>query len=343
MSTGEQTLVPDLWRLADLVTPMMVRLAATYQLADHIAAGRNTATAIAEAAGLHSVTLERMLRHLVTIGLLTRDNDNNTYDLTELGTALRHDHPALESGLLDMNSAIGRADLSFIELEHTLRTGQPAYPVRYGLSFWNDLATNRALGESFDRQMANNTATDADEIIKAYDWSEVRHVLDLGGGDGVLLSALLKAHPRLRGTVLDLPRTAERARDVLRRNGLTDRADIHGGSFFDPLPTGPDVYLLCQVVHNWDDESAIAILKRCAEAAGRHGRVLIIEETGSDGHAPNTSMDVRMLAYFGGRERNLAENIALGQAAGLTMMGAYQAPGMVSSGRSIIEFRAGVD
>nr|WSY51619.1 methyltransferase [Streptomyces sp. NBC_00886] len=338
MSENHDGGVPDLelWRMADLVTPMSVRVAATFRVGDHIVAGRKTSEAIAEAAELDAVALDYVLRHLVTVGLLS--GDDKEYELTDKGQALRSDHPGPQRALIDLEGAIGRADLSFVELAHVVRTGQPSHPVRFGVPFWDELASNKSLAESFNSLMAGNIGEDADKIATAYDFSKFSHLVDLGGGNGVLLSALLKAHPTLRGSVLDLPGTVERAEKYLAAAGLADRASVLGGSFFDPLPEA-DAYVLSSVIHDWDDESSIAILKRCAEAAGENGRVFVIEETGVDGQSPDTGMNVRMLAYYGGKERKLADNIELARAAGLSVVEVHQAPGRVAA-RSVIELRA---
>ncbi|MEU6895146.1 methyltransferase [Streptomyces sp. NPDC046557] len=324
----------DLWDLADLVTPMAVRVAATYRVADHITAGRSTARAIAGAERLHPGALDRMLRHLVTVGLLTRRGQS--YALTARGQALRSDHPDGQRALIDLNGAIGRGDLGFVELAHVVRTGEAAYPIRYGIPYWDDLATDRELAESFDEAMADNVARDAREIAYALDWSVLGHVVDVGGGNGALLSHLLTAHPGLVGTVFDLPGTVERARRTLAAAGLAARSDVVAGSFFDELPAGAGGYLLSSILHDWDDGRAVAILARCAEAAGEHGRIFVIEETGKEGEPVNTGMDVRLLAYVGGRERDLAQNIELAAAAGLSVARVRQVSGQ-SAARSVIE------
>lgn len=119
-----------------------------------------------------------------------------------------------------------------------------------------------------------------------------------------------------------LPGPALRARESLRDKGLSERAEVVTGSFFDPLPAGAGGYLLSAIIHDWDDEPAVAILRRCAEA-GDLGVVLLIEAVGTDGESPNTEMDLRMLAYTGGRERGLAELRALAAQAGLVVRGVH--------------------
>jgi hypothetical protein len=311
-----------LWAMADLATPMAVRVAATLRIADHIMGGRTTPE-LAEAVGADADALDRVLRHLVTAGVLRRD-ESDRYVLTARGEALRDDHPAGMRAMLDLDSAIGRADLSFVQLLHTVRTGEPAFPAQFGRSFWDDLAADPTRSASFDAQMAADVAAWAPDIVSAYDWGSLGHLVDGGGGNGTLLAALLREHPDLRGTVLDLPGAAEAARTALTAAGLADRSDAMTGSFFDPLPPAADGYLLCAVLHDWDDASARTILRRCAEAAGTDGRVFVVEKLVTDTDH-RTEMDLRVLAYFGGRERGIAELTALATAAGLRVAAVHPA------------------
>lgn len=323
----------NIWVMADLATPMSVRIAATLGIPDHLAAGRRTAAEIADACGVHADSLDRVMRHLVTVGLLEWDGEG--YTATPSGEQLRDDHPAGGRKWLDSNGAIGRADLSFVELPHTVRTGEPAYPARYGTDFWADLAADETLSTSFDALMNLRIDIDSTGVTGSYDWSGLEHVVDVGGGNGNLLSLLLAANPGLRGTVVDLPGPADNARTLLRDKGLADRAEAVAGSFFDPLPAGAGAYVLSAVLHDWDDKSATEILRRCAEAAGTDGVVLVIESVGADGQTPPTAMDLRMLAYTSGRERTLAQYGAIAEAAGLAVTGLFPV-----DPTSIIELRA---
>jgi hypothetical protein len=312
-----------LWAMADLATPMAVRVAATLRIADHITAGRQTTPELAKATGADADALGRVLRHLAAAGVLRRDQPDR-YLLTARGQALRDDHPAGLRAMLDLDSAIGRAELSLVQLLHTVRTGEPAFPAQFGRPFWDDLHTDPTRSASFDAQMGTDVAAWAPGIVAAYDWGSLGWLVDVGGGNGTLLAALLREHPALRGTVLDLPGAAEAARKALTAAGLGDRGDAVAGSFFDPLPPDAGGYLLCAVLHNWDDASARAILGRCAEAAGTDGRVLVVEKLVTD-NDHRTDMDLRVLAWFGGRERDLAELSALAAAAGLRVAAVHPA------------------
>jgi hypothetical protein len=310
--------------LADLVTPMAVRVAATLRVADHITSGLRTAPELAEAEHVDAGALDRLLRHLVAVDVLSRD-ESGRYALTAQGEPLRDDHPSSLRAVLDTEGALGRADLSFVHLLHSVRTGEPSFPVMFGRGFWDDLASDPARTASYDTQMGSDVAAWGPAIVAAYDWGSLGHVVDVGGGNGTLLAALLKAHPTLRGTVLDQPATAETARTILAAADVADRSVVVAGSFFDSLPPGASAYVLCAILHNWNDEAARAILRRCAEAAGSAGTVLVVEKTGADGESPRTEMDLRVLAYFGGKERGVAELTALAADAGLRVHATHPA------------------
>jgi O-methyltransferase len=314
----------ELAAMADLVTPMAVRVAATLRIADHITRGLRTASELAEAADADVDALDRLLRHLAAQEVLSRD-ESGRYGLTARGEALRDDHPSGMRAMLDIESAIGRADLSFVQLLRSVRTGEPAFPLQFGRPFWDDLSADPARTASFEAQMSLDVAGDASAIVSAYDWGSLGHVVDVGGGNGALLTTMLSEHPALRGTVFDQPDTAEAARTALRAAGLADRSDVVAGSFFDPLPPGAGGYLLSAIVHDWDDDAARAILRRCSDAAGKNGAVFIIEKIGADGETLRTAMDLRMLAYFGGKERGVAELTALAADSGLRVAGVHPA------------------
>jgi hypothetical protein len=322
-----------LWARADLATPMALRVAATLRVADRIASEPRTAAELADDVDADADALDRVLRRLAEAGVLARD-PSGRYSLTALGEVLRTEHPAGLCAALDIDGAIGRADLSFVQLLHSVRTGEPAFPAQYGRSFWEDLAADAGRSGSFDARMGSDVTADAPHIVAAYDWGSLGQVVDVGGGNGSLLIALLVAFPHLRGTVVDLPGAAEAARKALTEAGLSDRADAVAGSFFDPLPPGAGGYLLSAIVHNWGDEPARAILRRCADAAGADGAVFVIEKIGADGESLRTSMDLRGLAYFGGRERGVRELTLLAEDVGLRVAAVHPAGTL-----SIIELR----
>ncbi|PZG20525.1 methyltransferase, partial [Nonomuraea aridisoli] len=251
---------------ADLVTPMALRVAATLRLADHIADGKGEAAALAAAAGADEAALTRLLRYLVARGVFSEPAPGR-FGLSPAAEQLRDGGPGRLRDWLDLTGPIGRADLAFGALLDVVRTGEPGYPMTHGRGFWDDLAADPALAASYDALMGGKRDWAA-TALAGLDWRRSRHVVDVGGGNGTLLSCVLAAHPHLRGTVVDRPSSAEAAGAVLAAAGVADRCDFRAGDFFEPLPVrGADTYLLSSIVHDWDDRRAVAILRRCAEAA----------------------------------------------------------------------------
>lgn len=275
-----------------------------------------------------------MLQHLAAVDVLSRDASGR-YALTNLGAWLCNDHPSGIRASLDIDGAVGRAELSSVHLLHSVRTGEASFPLLYGQEFWDDLASEPDRTASFDRLMGTDVAAWADHIVPSYDWGSLGNVIDVGGGNGTLLAALLEAHPGLRGAVFDQPATVEAARTTLVAAGFGDRIEVVSGSFFDPLPTGAGGYILSAILHDWNDELASAILRRCAQAAGSTGKVFVIEKTGLGGESPSSAMDLRLLGYFGGRERGVTEICALAADSGLELTTVHPAGDL-----SIVEFTA---
>jgi 2,7-dihydroxy-5-methyl-1-naphthoate 7-O-methyltransferase len=317
--------------LAGLATPMALRVAATLSLVER--AGRTGATAerLASETRTAAPVLRRLLNHLVTIGVFELDRECDRYRSTNLGDQLREDAPGGIKLQLDINSAGGRAELAFVDLLETITTGEPAYPCRYGREFWADLDARPDLRRSFDAQMNRRFRVQAAQIAERYNWGRFVEIVDVGGGDGTVLAAILEAHADVRGRVLDLPPTAAAA-ERLAAAGLHERAAVVSGSFFDPLPTGGDAYVLSDILHDWDDTRARAILARCAQAVEQHGTVVVIEPL--VGQGVDTSMDLFMLMCFGGKERTVDELVRLAADCELVLRKSVQ----VADGRTLLEF-----
>lgn len=327
-----EDLTGKMWSMARLATPMAVRVAASLRIADHIAAGRHTAAEIAQAAHADPDALERLMRYLAVRGVLSR-TEAGRYTLTPLGDTLRDDHPERLRAKIDVEGSLGRAELSFVQLLHTIRTGEPGFPLQFGVSFWDDWAANPDRAAEFNT-LTSNMESMSPEIVAGYGWGSLGWVVDVGGGNGALIVAMLSAYPELRGTVLEMPDNCEPARKALAEAGLTDRGDLVVGSFFDPLPAGAGAYVMSFVLHNWGDDAAVKILLRCAEAAGSTGAVMVVEKTGEGGDLVHTGMDLRMLAVTGGRERTADEIALLAAKAGLRVAGVHPAGSF-----SIVELR----
>lgn len=316
--TDESSAMELLASVMDLVTPMAVRVAATLGLAELMAEDAVPLAELARRSGTDADALGRLLRHLICRGLFT-EPEPDRFAVNAPAALLAADHPAGMRTWLDLAGFGGQMDLAFTGLLHTVRTGEPAWATVFGAPFWRHLAETPALRASFDATMGSG-AEYIPDAAAGYDWAPIRHVIDVGGGAGALLTEVLRAHPHLRATLVDLPDTVERGRANLTEHGLATRCEFAGQSFFDPLPTGGDAYVLRHVLHDWGDEEALRILRRCAEAAGPRGRVVVIESHGVSGDDPAmfAEMNLRMLVLTGGSERTVDDYLAIAAKAGLT-------------------------
>jgi SAM-dependent methyltransferase len=293
-----------------------VNVAAKLGLADQLAAGPKTVGELAGATGMHPASLARLLRALTSLGVFVEDTSRR-YCQTPLSEALRADHPESVRPLAMMMGAhffwepIGR-------LDESIRTGQTAFERVYALSFFRHLADHPEDAAVFNAAMSSMLPYNAD-IVAAYDFSKFRRIVDVGGGHGALLAAILEANSQARGVLLDLPSVVAGA-SALRSEGIAGRYDIVGGDFFDGVPEGGDAYLLKGVIHDWPDEAAIEILKNCRRALRPGGTLILLDNvlTGSDDPG-RALMDLLMMVLTGGRERTEGEFRSLLRAAGFAL------------------------
>lgn len=317
----------DISRFAALLT--MAELG----LADHLAKGPLTTAELAERAGAHAPSLRRVLRALAGLGLVTRAGDD-AYDLTERGAALRSDAPGFLRSSIRM---LGEEGFWYAmgTLPETVHTGRSAFVERHG-HLYDYLARNPQSSELFDDYMTARAAAFTEGLVKRYAFPPTGTMVDVAGGKGHILATVLHANPQMRGILLDLEHVVDHARRTLADEGLTERTEVVAGDFFVSVPSGGDVYLLASVLHNWDDEDALKILRNVREAMNPGGRVLILEVVLPDTEEPHLGMDVdlRMLAIFnGGTERSRDEYAALLDRAGLAMGDVIE----LGAGASLIE------
>jgi 2,7-dihydroxy-5-methyl-1-naphthoate 7-O-methyltransferase len=327
--------LPTLLGLMSMAEPWAVRVAATLFLADLVSEEGTRLEHLAAQSGTDQEALGRLLRFLAARGVFA-ERCPGLFALTEAARLLRQDHPVGLRSWLDLTGAGGVIDRAYAGLLETVRTGEPAYSKLSGRSLWEDLNSDPSLAASFAGIMSTPTSQIISEVTVDYPWSGVDLVVDVGGGNGALLASILRAHPDLHGILLDSLATSSAAPQVMRRDGLAERCAIIDGDFFAPLPANADVYMLKNVIHNWPDNKAEIIIRRCAEATGPGGRILIIEfVSGMKGNeCAITGMDLRMLVLHGGRERTLAEFNALASAAGMRLLTVRQ----TRSGYSLIEY-----
>jgi len=294
----------------------IVRTAAELKLADHLAAGPLTAQEIAEREETAPTTTFRLLRACVALGLTATDGEGR-FRGTELLDTLRADtsRSLRAFAMAATNSAHW---LPWNRFSASVRTGHSQAHNVLGMEFFDYLEHNPSLAKEFSAGMTSGTSVWAQELAGLIDTANVRRAVDIGGANGALLALLQKANPALQGIVFDRPNVADEAKAHIAANGFADRTEVVGGDFFESVPPG-DLYLLKFILHDWDDESAVKILRRCREAMEPGGRIAILEmvvtEDGED--RIGALMDLNMLTLVNGRERSLPEFDALLQRAGL--------------------------
>lgn len=308
----------------------VLRTAAELNIADHLHGGPATAADIARAESLDPAATFRYLRACVALDLATCP-DGEHFAATPLLETLRTDRPG---SLRDLALWGGMSChwQPWDRLVDAVRSGEAQAPAVLGLGLFEYLAEHPDEGEQFTRAMTAMTDGVADHLADVIDLAGTETVVDVGGAAGAFVQTLMKRHPSLRGVCLDLPRIAEAAGKAAALAGVSDRFEFVGGDFFASVPAG-DVYLLKYVLHDWDDESAVRILRTCRDSLNPGGRILvaelIIENQDFTGLPP--LMDLNMLTLSnGGRERSRPEFEAIFREAGLRLKSVTPSASLVS-------------
>jgi hypothetical protein len=314
--------LPAVQRMAQMITGGIwitnaLHTAASLRLADLLGAGPQTAMELGDSAGADAGSVYRVLRALASVGVFAED-DEGRFDLTPLAETLRADAPG---SLRAMALLFGEPRhlhvwASFLD---GVRTGEVPCRLATGSGLFDWLSREPDLLELFEQSMTSFSGFEAQAAVDVYDFSGLRTVVDVGGGSGQLLATVLRANPGLSGVLLELPDVAAGAPELLRRHDVFDRVRVVEGDFLESVPAG-DAYLLKHILHDWDDEAAVAILRNCRRAMHPGGRVLVVQEALPGGNAPSAGklLDIQML-LIGGRERAADEFADLFRAAGMRL------------------------
>ena len=295
-----------------------IHVAAQLELADLVADGPRSVEDLASAAGAHAPTLRRLLRLLAGEGVFAEAEDGR-FELTPMAAALQRDNGQLRLQVL----FVGREAswLAAGDLLHAVKTGETPFDHVHGAGFFAHLREHPDEAQLFDQLMVANTTPVARAVAAAYDFTSMRTIIDVGGGRGALALGILAAHPHLKGIVFDQPAVAGGAREAIAAAGLVGRCEAVGGDFFKAVPDGGDAYLVKFILHDWDDERSVAILRTCRSAIPAGGRLLVVEFVIGRGNEPSfaTTQDMNMLINLGGQERTEAEYRALFEASGFAL------------------------
>jgi hypothetical protein len=317
-------------------TAQAVAVAAELGLCDRLTDGPKTAAALAHAAGCDGPSLRRLLRALAAAGLVSEQADGS-FALAAAGELLCSDSSdSLRNWTINWRRSLWA---EWGELLHSVRTGEPARKLLRQADGLDHLDHDAEAAGIFDRAMAEMTRFVAVGLTPAYDLSGVRRVVDVGGGHGELLGAVLRAYPLLRGMLYERPHALAGARAHLAAVGVLGRCELVAGDFFESVPAGADAYVLKSIVHDWDDARSATILRNCRSAVGTGGRLLLIEQVmpervaATPAHRDVTRRDLTMLVGPGGRERTIGEFGTLLAEAGFARRGVVGIP----LGFSVIE------
>jgi hypothetical protein len=310
-----------------------IYVAVTLGIPEHLTDGPRSSDELARETETDPGALYRLLRALAAVGVLSED-DERRFTLTELGDGLRSDAPASLAGWAAYIAGPASWQ-AWGDLLYSVRTGENAFRHVHGTDAWSWREERPADNAIFDRAMMTATSGMNRALVDGYDFGRFGTVVDVGGGNGTLLAALLSAYPTLQGVLFDLPHVVAGADEVLGGAGVADRCRVVDGSFFDSIPEGGDAYVLKMIIHDWEDAESLAILRACRSAMADGASLLLIERVLGP---PNEDLvtkliDLNMLVHPGGRERTLEEYDSLLAAGGFRLAGATPTP----AGISVIE------
>lgn len=288
----------------------VIHVAARLGIADMLSSGPKPLGELAKATGADQSALARLLTALVTIGICARAGQDR-YALTEMGAALDGTaNPSFKAWAIFEGEMLSKSWNGMLE---TIMTGKTAAQLLgFGSSF-DLMARSPENVRIFNAAMADLTGLVTADLLSAYDFGRISHLMDVGGGAGELIGAVARRYPHMRGTVFDLPRCAEAASAHLAHMGIADRASFLAGDFFESVPAIADAIILKSVIHDWDDQRSCVILQNCRRAVPGGGTLLLVERLmpdqpgNSDEHKSHAMSDLNMLRGPGGMERTDAQ------------------------------------
>jgi ubiquinone/menaquinone biosynthesis C-methylase UbiE/predicted transcriptional regulator len=292
--------------------------AAKLGIADLLKNGPQTIDELATSAGADAQTLYRLMRGLASVGVFTEVKDKY-FGLTPLGECLQTGAP---QSMRAMASMCGEEHYqAWGNILHSVKTGECAFKNLYATSFFQYLKQNTEAEQIFCEAMTNYATQAHISVAATYNFSGIKKIVDVAGGHGTLIASILEANPKMSGVLFDIPEVIEGAKQNIKAVGLENRCELVAGDFFKSVPSGGDAYILSTVIHDWDDEHSIAILKNCHDAMVENGKLLIVEMVIPPGNEPffGKMLDLTMLVIHGGRERTKAEYEALFAKAGFKL------------------------
>jgi len=292
--------------------------AAKFGIADLLKDGPRSVDDLAAATATNADALYRLLRALASKGIFA-EGEPRQFALTPLAEALQSDVPGSKRALALMSG--DEQFRAWSEIEYSIRTGKIAFDKVFGKPIFDYLGEHPDKARVFDAAMVGIHGRESAAILSAYDFTGVNVLVDIGGGNGSQITGLLQHHTAMKGILFDLAHVVERAKSRIDAAGLTDRCSLVAGSFFEEVPTGADAYFMRHIIHDWDDEKSLVILRNCHRAMSPKARLLIVESVIPPGNEPfgGKFLDLVMLLIPGGKERTVDEYRALLAEAGFEL------------------------
>ena len=310
---------PELFRLVvGYRISQCIHAAVELRIPDLLASRPKTVDKLAAATAAHAESLYRLLRLLTGVGIFVEVAPRQ-FALTPLGKGLKSDVPGSSAALARL--VLGKSHWEpWGQLLESVRTGRSAFSEVHGMGLFDYLEQHPEEGRLFDAAMTESTVRGGIAVAQHYDFSGMTTIVDVGGGQGLLLASLLQTNPHLTGILFDLPEVVARGGSMLEKWDVSKRCTTVGGSFFASVPVGADAYILRHIIHDWGDDKAHEILRNCRDAARPAGKVLVVERlVSSDYQAglPLLANDMEMMVNVGGKERTETEFRELFAEAGL--------------------------
>lgn len=279
-----------------------VNVATQLHIAEQLYRCPKNVSELASATGSDQEALYRLLRVLAAEGIF-KEAEDRVFEYTPAAAAL---HGATEGSIkYYLQAMLGEHSFAFGNLLHSIKTGESAFDHHHKMDVWEYYRNNPGTAANFNKAMAGLTSYYARYAVPAYNFNDFDTIVDIGGGNGALMFAVLAAAESAKGIILDAPCVIPQTEILIREEGLAERCTAVSGNFFEAVPAGKDLYLLKYVLHDWSDEDSIKILRNCAEVMKTGSKVLILEAVIPEGNSYHAGKytDVTMLACTRGRER----------------------------------------
>jgi O-methyltransferase domain/Dimerisation domain len=282
-------------------------IAVQLNIADLLKDGSKSATELAEATGTHAPSLYRMLRFLSGFEIFVED-DGGLFALTDLSQFICSDSPDSLRDWILFNTEAWRWDI-VQAMQDSIFTGKTAYEVLYQKNIYEVLPEKPEWNATFNKGVQSWTGRLPEALLNVYDFSQVKTIVDIGGGLGSLLAPILKANPNLRGILFDRPQVLQDSKKFVESHGVVDRCEFVGGNFLNAVPEGGDLYLISYVFTDWPNEDCIRVLHNCSQVMAPNAKVLILEPFVGSRNQPTIgkAADLIMLLETGGRIRDEQE------------------------------------